>query len=98
MNNTSYKLVHIKPGKLYKFTGTIDFRVVPVISVPLIRVNTGDILMCLKISFSDEYYFGCKNYKKAYIEFLYNNSIVYSSFSETSITEDNIYKWFMPLT
>jgi len=102
MNNTTHKLSHIKPGKLYQYTGAVFFCVFSEYIKnmnSIIKVCTNDIFMCLSIESREEYdSWNNLYYKKICIRLLYNNEIVYSSFAETSISENNIYVWFTPLT
>ena len=58
MNNTTRKLSHIKPGKLYQYTGAVFFCVFSEYIKnmnSIIKVCTNDIFVCLSIESREEY-------------------------------------------
>ena len=104
MNNTNHKLSHLKPGKLYQYIGFNNFYCFSSSIKNLIKINNLDVLLLLENVYKPAAAAASnKEFKEfpfsmIHLKFLYKNTIVGSSFAETSLTESYLHNELVLLT
>ena len=97
MNNTNHKLSHLKPGKLYQYIGFNNFYCY---KKHTIKINHLGVVMLIENIWRPKPEKEFKEFPSRIInlKFLYKNTIVGSSFAETSLTESYLHKELALLT